>query len=112
MEIQVLDNTADKYKTLEVYQYHGSIYGVAPAKRGFLKPVGEWNSEEILVDGRHIKVTLNGEVINDVDLNEFIENGAPDGKPHPGLQRDDGRICFCKHDSLVYFRNIRIKELP
>ncbi len=112
MEIQVLDNTADQYKTLEVYQYHGSIYGVAPAKRGFLKPVGEWNSEEILADGRHIKVTLNGEVINDVDLNEFIENGAPDGKPHPGLRRDDGRICFCKHDSLVCFRNIRIKELP
>ena len=43
MELQILDNDADVYKNLEQYQYHGSVYGVIPAKRGFLKPVGEWN---------------------------------------------------------------------
>jgi HEAT repeat protein len=43
LEIQILDDTAPEYKDLKPYQYHGSVYGVVPAKRGFLKPVGEWN---------------------------------------------------------------------
>ncbi len=47
MEIQVLDDTAPVYATLQPYQYHGSVYGIIPAKRGALKPVGEWNTEEI-----------------------------------------------------------------
>ena len=39
MEIQVLDNQSPRYKDkLRSTQYHGSIYDVAPAKRGFLKP--------------------------------------------------------------------------
>ena len=45
MEIQVLDNESPIYSQLEKYQYHGSVYGVIPAKRGFLKPVGEWNRD-------------------------------------------------------------------
>ncbi len=36
IEIQILDNTAEKYKTLAPYQYHGSVYGLIPAKRGYL----------------------------------------------------------------------------
>ena len=44
MELQILDNTAPIYANLHEYQYHGSVYGVIPAKKGFLKPVGEWNS--------------------------------------------------------------------
>jgi hypothetical protein len=43
MELQILDNEADVYKNLQKYQYHGSVYGVIPAKRGYLKPTGEWN---------------------------------------------------------------------
>ena len=40
MEIQILDDSADQYKNLAPYQFHGSIYGVAPAIRGHLKPFG------------------------------------------------------------------------
>src|SRR5690606_22014224 len=60
MEIQILDNDAPVYKDLKDYQYHGSVYGVIPAKRGYLKPVGEWNYEEVYVKGSRIRVTLNG----------------------------------------------------
>ena len=63
MEIQVLDSEHPVYRDLHEYQYHGSVYGVIPARRGFLKPTGEWNMEEIVADGNRIKVTLNGEVI-------------------------------------------------
>src|SRR5699024_10028711 len=76
MEIQVLDNTADVYKNLHKYQYHGSVYGVIPAKRGFLKPIGEWNTEEIRAEGNKIKVTLNGTTIVDGDISDAIKNGT------------------------------------
>lgn len=111
MEIQILDNDADIYKNLEPYQYHGSVYGVIPAKRGFLKPVGEWNYEEIIAKGTKIQVILNGEKIVDGEIREASKNGTMDKKKHPGLLNEKGYIGFLGHGSVVYFRNIRIKEL-
>jgi hypothetical protein len=109
MEIQILDNSGDHYKNLKPYQYHGSIYGVVPAKRGFMKPVGEWNSEEIMCRKSHVRVMLNGEVIVDADISRIDE--PMDGHAHPGLKRDKGYIGFLGHGSRVEFRNIRIREL-
>ncbi|WP_353137963.1 DUF1080 domain-containing protein [Pseudopedobacter sp.] len=111
MEIQVLDNDADKYKTLHLYQYHGSVYGIIPAKRGYLKPVGEWNEEEIYIKGKDIKVTLNGTVILEGNLDDATKNGTLDKKDHPGLNKLKGHIGFLGHGSEVHFKNIRIKEL-
>jgi HEAT repeat protein len=111
MELQILDNEHPMYKDLHVYQYHGSVYGTLPAKRGFLKPTGEWNYEEVIVKGPKIKVILNGTTILDGDITEARKNGAADGKDHPGLQRDSGHIGFLGHGSDVKFRNIRIKDL-
>jgi len=110
-EIQILDNTADKYKDLKPYQYHGSVYGVIPAKRGFLNPVGEWNNEEVYVKGDHIRVTLNGTVIVDGNMKEASKKGTLDHKKHPGLKRKKGHIAFLGHGSELDFRNIRIKDL-
>ncbi len=111
MEIQILDNEADMYKDLHPYQYHGSVYGVIPAKRGFLKPTGEWNYEEVIANGNKIKVVLNNEVILDGDISEAIKNGTMDHNQHPGLLRQSGHIGFLGHGSVVRFRNIRVKEL-
>ena len=114
MEIQVLDDTADKYKNLHAYQFHGSIYGIVPAKRGHLKPVGEWNVEEISAIGPHIKVTLNDAVIVDANLDEVKQLPEPRMNPlskHPGLHNKSGRIGFLGHGDVVSFRNIRVKEV-
>jgi hypothetical protein len=112
MEIQVLDDSSDKYKgKLAEYQYHGSVYGVVAAKQGHLKPVGEWNSEEIILKGKDIKVILNGETIVDANLDEASKNGTIDKREHSGLKRDKGYIGFCGHGAEVWFRNLRIKEL-
>lgn len=111
IELQILDNTADKYKDLKPYQYHGSVYGVIPAKRGFLKPVGEWNVQEVIVQGTHVKVILNGEVIVDGDTKEASKGGTMDGKKHKGLKKKKGHIGFLGHGDIVKFRSIRIKEL-
>ena len=111
MEIQVLDNEHSVYRDLQDYQFHGSIYGIIPAKRGYLKPVGEWNVQEIIANGNRIKVTLNGTVILDGDIKEATANGTMDEKEHPGLFNKSGHIGFLGHGSAVKFRNIRIKDL-
>jgi hypothetical protein len=111
MEIQVLDDTSEKYAKLQPYQYHGSIYGVVPAKRGHLKPVGEWNSQEIICQGKQVTVILNGETIVDADIEQASTPKTIDGNDHPGLKRDQGHISFCGHGTHVEFRNLRVKEL-
>jgi hypothetical protein len=111
MELQILDNTAEKYAELHEYQYHGSVYGVIPAKRGFLKPVGEWNQQEVIANGDSITVVLNGEVIVNGDIKEARKGGTLDGKKHKGLKNKKGHIGFLGHGDLVKFRSIRIKEM-
>ncbi|MDR2145889.1 MAG: DUF1080 domain-containing protein, partial [Tannerella sp.] len=111
MEIQILDCEDPVYKDIQPYQHHGSVYGVIPAEHGAMKPVGEWNEEEIYADGDRIRVTLNGKVILDGNIREASKNGTPDGQQHPGLFNKSGHIGFLGHGSELKLRNIRIKEL-
>jgi hypothetical protein len=113
MELQILDDGHPKYASLQPWQMHGSIYGVAAAERGCLKPAGEWNSEQVTVRGSKITVVVNGKTIVDTDVAAFRDGApTPDGKPHPGLSRTTGRIGFLGDGDEVYFRNIQIRELP
>jgi hypothetical protein len=110
MESQILDNYAPQYQNLLPTQYHGSIYKIAASKRNaekndYLKPVGEWNSEEIIASGSRITVILNGETIVDTDIADVKAND------HPGLHNAKGFVGFLGHGDPVKFRNIRIKEL-
>jgi hypothetical protein len=110
LEIQILDNHSPRYKDkLRATQYHGSVYDLAPAKRGFLKPTGEWNQEEIRALGRQITVRLNGTVIVDFDLDSVTDPQVLE--KHPGLARHSGHIGFLGHGTKVEFRNLRVKEI-
>jgi hypothetical protein len=110
MEIQILDDSDPVYKELQPYQFHGSIYGVVPAKRGALKPVGQWNTEEIVANGSHIKVTVNGKVTVDADLSKIGK--TMDHNEHAGLHNAKGYIGWLGHGDPVAFRRVRIKVLP
>ena len=109
MEIQVLDDSGSAYQKLRPEQYHGSIYDLFACKRGHQKPVGEWNEEEIYAKGRQIKVTLNGTVIVDANLDDMKDEAKI--KKHPGMNNKKGHIGFLGHGARVEFRNLRVKEL-
>ena len=110
MEVQLIDDSADRYQDLKDWQRHGSIYHVFPARPGSLKPAGQWNSEEITARGRRITVQVNGKTVVDADLDTVKDPEIL--KRHPGLARTTGHIGFLGHGTRVEFRNIRIKELP
>lgn len=110
-ELQVLDDTAEKYAKLDPRQYHGSAYGMVAAKRGAQKPVGEWNQQEVTVKGSTIKVVLNDEVILDADLGKEDPEKFMGKSKHPGLALTKGFFGFAGHGDAVAFRNISIKRL-
>jgi hypothetical protein len=113
LEIQVLDsdgyNAVHPKEPLLPYQYHGSLYHCVGAKHGYLRPVGEWNFEEIEVKGQTIKVTLNGTKILDVDIDELDRSQIP--HPPKGLDRRKGHIGLAGHTDPVQFRSFKVKPL-
>lgn len=110
IELQILDDYDPKYKDLKPYQFHGSLYGWVPAKKGYLKPLGEWNYQEVIMNKNHLQVMLNGTLIMDADLDELIKN-APKDKDTSKLLYEKGHIAFLGHGDIIKIRNIRIKEL-
>jgi hypothetical protein len=109
-ELQILDDGHPMYaRSLDARQAHGSAYGMVAAQKGYLRPVGAWNFEEVTVKGSHIKVELNGTVILDTDLSkaqDFMAHSA-----HPGKDRTAGFFGFAGHSDPVEFRNVSIKSL-
>jgi len=108
IELQILDNSAEKYKGLKDGQFHGSAYLLAPAKKTGLKPVGEWNKQRVSVLGSLVLVELNGEMILRANLDD-LQKRNPD---HAGVKRRAGHIAFLGHGEGVEFRNILIQEIP
>ena len=109
-ELQVLDTEDPKYKTIDPRQAHGSAYGMIAAQRGYLRPIGEWNFQQVTVQGTKIKVELNGSIILDGDVADVKDLMA--STPHPGKDRKSGYFGFAGHGDAVEFRNVVIKSTP
>jgi hypothetical protein len=109
MEIQILDDADPKYAELKPWQVNGSVYGVIPAERMAMRPLGEWNEQEITCIGRKIQVKVNGKVVLNGDLNDITDPEVM--QKHPGMFREKGHIALLGHNDYVEFRNIRVKEL-
>ena len=108
-ELQVLDNDAPQYAKLDPRQFHGSAYGMAAADRGYLRPTGEWNFQQVTVKGSTIQVELNGTRILDADLSTITDYAGD--HEHPGKDRKSGHFGFAGHRDPVAYRNVRIREL-
>jgi len=121
LEIQILDHHGSLYEVdaqmangkkqklnwLKPWQYHGSIYGIYPAKLGYLKPVGEWNTETIVAIEDHIMVILNGAVIVDAFLDDLTPLAAAS---HKGMHNKTGHIILAGHSDRVEFRQLKIAD--
>ncbi len=109
-ELQVLDGEHEKFKgQLDDRQHHGSAYGMVAAHRGYMRPAGQWNFQEVTVKGSRIQVELNGTMILNCDLAKVDEFMG--GRPHPGKDRARGHFGFAGHSDPVEFRNVKIKSL-
>jgi len=107
-EVQVLDDPAYA-KKIDPRQANGSVYGIVAAQQGYLRPVGEWNFEEVTVKGPEITVELNGNRILHADVSKVTQYMA--NSAHPGKDRTSGHFGFAGHSDPVAFRNIEIKKL-
>lgn len=110
-ELQVLDDDYEKARNAKIdpRQAHGSAYGMVAAHRGYQHPVGEWNYQEVTVQGSTIRVELNGTVILNTDLANITEFMG--GKAHPGKDLKRGHFGFAGHSDPVMFRKVSIKSL-
>jgi hypothetical protein len=108
-ELQVLDTEHPQYAGLDPRQAHGSVYGMIPAYRGYLRPTGEWNFQQATVKGPRIIVELNGNVILDGDVSTVTEYLGD--RPHSGKDRTSGFFGFAGHGDPVEFRRVAIKRL-
>jgi hypothetical protein len=107
-ELQILDDSSPKYANLKAWQFHGSAYGISAASKGALKPVGEWNTEEIYFKGNHLKVTVNGKVILDIDVSMKKPESKHAAKLAKGRNRAAGHVCFAGHGAGIAFKNVSI----
>jgi hypothetical protein len=122
VEIQILDDNSPHWAKESPQAKNGGLYGHLPPKVNNVKPAGEWNRMTVTAQGRHVKVAVNGEVTVDADLSKWTSaKKNPDGSDiPPWLSRPwaelptKGRIGLQgKHgNAAIYFRSIRIKELP
>jgi hypothetical protein len=108
-EVQVLDDGDAQYKDLDPRQFNGSAYGMTASVRGYLRPVGQWNFEQVTIRGHTVQVELNGTPILNTDLSKVKD--YLDNKAHPGKDRTSGHFGFAGHNDPVAFRDIAIKRL-
>jgi len=113
LELQVIDsdgyNAKHPKSPLKTYQYHGSLYHCVGAKHGYLRPVGEWNYQEVEVNGQRIEVTLNGTKILDIDIDKLDRSQI--GSVPKGLDNRKGHIGFAGHNDPVMYRSFKVKRL-
>lgn len=110
-ELQVLDDNYEKVRgPIDPKQAHGSAYGMVAAARGYQRPIGEWNVQEVSVTGSTVRVELNGTVILNADLSKIDPSTYMAGREHPGVTRTSGFFGFAGHNDPVMFRHVQIKK--
>ncbi len=105
-EVQIFDPGND-------YHCTGVIYSFSKAMARPYKPVGEWNTMDITLDGPRTVVLLNGVKVTDYSQNDPEPPKADEGEPDRGRRPDSGYIGLQNHDekSVIYFREVSLTPL-
>jgi len=121
VEVQIADDFAEQWSSKPRSWQCAAIFGRQGAFEKAVKKPGEWNQMTIIVSGPIISVHLNGQHVNQIDLNDFTDaKKNPDGteappwlkKPIATLPRK-GKIGFQgKHGGApIYLRNLQVMKL-
>ena len=114
LEMQVLDDAGHSDGQIELHRA-GDLYDLQSLVRNAARPVGEWNTARIRVEGNHIEHWLNGQLIADIDRespawNQALAASKFAGTEQYGLARR-GHITLQDHGDPVWYRNIKIREV-
>ncbi len=113
-EMQILDN--EGHPDARIHKHRaGDLYDLIPCSVETVKPYGHWNKVDIIANRGDLTFKLNGKVVVhtkmwDQQWNDMIAASKFHQWPGFGTFRK-GRICLQDHGNMVWFRNIRIKEL-
>jgi len=100
-------------------EYHctGVLYSLTKALARPSKPMGEWNTMEITLDGPHTIVVLNGAKVTDYTEGQPVPERVKEYEPQRGRRPDAGYIGLQNHpredktDSGVYFKEVAVRPL-
>jgi hypothetical protein len=113
-EMQVLDNNA--HPDAKIIKHRaGDLYDLISCSKEVVKPVGEWNLAEIVVNNAKLEFFLNGEMVVSTTLwddnwNKMIEGSKFKGWPQFAKFKS-GKIVLQDHNDEVWFRNMMVKKL-
>ena len=114
-EYQILDDGHEMYKELKPHQFTGALYEMYAPENVQLKPVGEYNSSRILLNGNHGEHWLNGIKVVEYELataefdslyqlSKFVK--------YPGFEKKrKGHIVITNHTDESWYRNIKIRRI-
>lgn len=119
MEFQLLDDERHPDAKLghDGNRKLGSFYDVIPAPTTKkVMPMGEWNHMRILSQGNHVEFWLNGEKTVEFERGSAAFRAAVAASKFKNIPQfgewPDGHILLQEHGSEVFFRNLKLRELP
>ena len=113
-EMQVLDN--DGHKDGKIAKHRaGNLYDLIQGKEGAVKPVGEWNTAEIISNKGKLEFILNGVSVlttnyGDDNWKQMVAGSKFKQWPDFGTIFK-GHLALQNHDCDVWYKNILIKKL-
>jgi serine/threonine protein kinase len=107
LEVQILDDRHPSNKGLADNKRTGAIQSIALDKALPDLDRGRWYKMEVQCQGRRVKVTIDGTVTTDLDL----DGPRTQGRTEPGVKSPAGPIGLQKWTGVVRFRNIEVRDL-
>ncbi len=112
LEIQLIDDQAEKYKNIQPEQATGSLYfAAAPQVRDAALPAGNWNHCVVKCVGQRLDVTINDKLVNEIDLTQISTQVEGVARTVAAIRSPMGAIALQSHSTRVDFRQIVLRDM-